>query len=430
MTTDSFICGALEGFYGRPWRQDQRLQLFQWLKDWEGMNTYMYAPKDDLYHRSHWREIYPDNILNELKELIQACHKKELKFIYSIAPGLDITYSSEDEWSLLIDKIEQIQQIGCMHFAILFDDIPSKLSKKDEPVYTSFAEAQAVITNRLFEYFSDSKLLFCPTVYCVQMADNDVPGNPYLNELGEKLHPEIGFFWTGPEVVSKDISVESIQELRSVIKRKPILWDNLHANDYDIRQIFFGPYLGRPLELKNELGGILSNPNCQFWANYNPLQTLSQYQIAETDWDPRQAYKDSSIEWIQYFGNGDISNEEIQLLGDCFYAPGRMGDMGIQIVVSIQFIMNHPLEEWASHLDTFKSFEATLNSLCSKMMATTNRDLLYDFYLPLWELREETEYVSKWIEWKQSGKGEFISSELVPRRQGILYDIQNIVHNF
>ncbi|HCI16483.1 MAG TPA: beta-N-acetylglucosaminidase, partial [Candidatus Marinimicrobia bacterium] len=91
MTTDSFICGALEGFYGRPWRQDQRLQLFQWLKDWEGMNTYMYAPKDDLYHRSHWREIYPDNILNELKELIQACHKKELKFIYSIAPGLDIT---------------------------------------------------------------------------------------------------------------------------------------------------------------------------------------------------------------------------------------------------------------------------------------------------------------------------------------------------
>jgi hypothetical protein len=93
------------------------------------------------------------------------------------------------------------------------------------------------------------------------------------------------------------------------------------------------------------------------------LQTLSQYQIAETDWDPRQAYKDSSIEWIQYFGNGDISNEEIQLLGDCFYAPGRMGDMGSQIVVSIQFIMNHPPEEWASHLDTFKSFEATLNSL-------------------------------------------------------------------
>ena len=45
MAAHPFISGALEGFYGRPWRQDQRLQLFQWLEDWEGMNTYMYAPK-------------------------------------------------------------------------------------------------------------------------------------------------------------------------------------------------------------------------------------------------------------------------------------------------------------------------------------------------------------------------------------------------
>ena len=48
----NFICGTLEGFYGRPWRLDQRLQLFEWMKEWDGMNTYMYAPKDDLYHRS------------------------------------------------------------------------------------------------------------------------------------------------------------------------------------------------------------------------------------------------------------------------------------------------------------------------------------------------------------------------------------------
>ena len=86
----------------------------------------------------------------------------------------------------------------------------------------------------------DSSLIFCPTVYCGQMADYDVLGNTYLNELGELLHEEIELFWTGPEVVSTKISVESIQELRKVIKRKPIIWDNIHANDYDMRQIFFG----------------------------------------------------------------------------------------------------------------------------------------------------------------------------------------------
>ena len=83
MATSPFICGALEGFYGRPWGQDQRLQLFRWLKDWDGMNTYMYAPKDDLFHRSKWRELYPDSLLDELKSLIYSCHQKNIEFIYA-----------------------------------------------------------------------------------------------------------------------------------------------------------------------------------------------------------------------------------------------------------------------------------------------------------------------------------------------------------
>ena len=63
-----------------------------------------------------------------------------------------------------------------------------------------------------------------------------------------------------------------------------------------------------------------------------------------------------------------------------------------------------------------------------KLMAASNRDLLYDFYLALWELREEMEYVSKWVEWKLTGKGEFKSPEIVPRRQGIIYAIQKVIH--
>ena len=72
----NFICGTLEGFYGRPWRLDQRLQLFEWMKEWDGMNTYMYAPKDDLYHRSKWRELYPEKELSVLKNLIQCVIRK------------------------------------------------------------------------------------------------------------------------------------------------------------------------------------------------------------------------------------------------------------------------------------------------------------------------------------------------------------------
>lgn len=42
----TFICGVVEGFYGRPWTTGQRKELFGKLNRW-GMDSYVYAPKDD-----------------------------------------------------------------------------------------------------------------------------------------------------------------------------------------------------------------------------------------------------------------------------------------------------------------------------------------------------------------------------------------------
>lgn len=41
-----FICGVVEGFYGRPWTTSQRKELFGKLNRW-GLESYVYAPKDD-----------------------------------------------------------------------------------------------------------------------------------------------------------------------------------------------------------------------------------------------------------------------------------------------------------------------------------------------------------------------------------------------
>lgn len=46
----------------------------------------------------------------------------------------------------------------------------------------------------------------------------------------------------GPKVVSHKISVESIDEVSSVLKRAPVIWDNIHANDYDPQRIYLGPF--------------------------------------------------------------------------------------------------------------------------------------------------------------------------------------------
>ena len=42
--------GVVEGFYGRPWTEAERRMMLHFLGE-HGMNLYVYAPKDDPYHR-------------------------------------------------------------------------------------------------------------------------------------------------------------------------------------------------------------------------------------------------------------------------------------------------------------------------------------------------------------------------------------------
>src|SRR5690349_24270562 len=87
-----FLSGVVEGFYGQPWTHGERLDMFQRLADL-GLNTYFYAPKDDLKHRATWRERYSDEEAARLRELIAACRARQLMFVYGLSPGLDVRYS-------------------------------------------------------------------------------------------------------------------------------------------------------------------------------------------------------------------------------------------------------------------------------------------------------------------------------------------------
>ena len=53
----TMLVGVVEGFYGRPWKYEQRRELFHLMQCWD-MNAYLYAPKDDRKHRADWREAY------------------------------------------------------------------------------------------------------------------------------------------------------------------------------------------------------------------------------------------------------------------------------------------------------------------------------------------------------------------------------------
>ncbi len=435
--SEPFICGVVEGFYGRPWSAVQRRQLFLWMRSW-GMNTYLYAPKDDLKHRTCWRELYTDEEAGALKSLIRDCQDQGLNFIYAIAPGLDLAYANKTDATILRQKSAQMIALGCRAFALLFDDIQPTLSPEDTKTFRSVAAAQSFVANEFLRFLraqaSDPALLFCPTPYCRRMSGP--PGHSdYLKQMGKLLDPAVQIFWTGPEIISETITVQSIRELRSVLRRRPLIWDNLHANDYDLRRIYLGPYSGRPLELRSEIRGILSNPNCEFEANYVPLRTLARYAQAGDRWDSAQAYRDALKGWSSQWKThtpGGISIPDLELLGDCFHLPYQPGQQARDFLADLRFLLQTPPKKWGRVERRFNKTCGRIISLFEKMTALKNRELLYSLYRYVWELKEEVTLARNYAGWLKTNPGPdamFASAEHRPKvyRGGLVAELQRLL---
>uniref|UniRef100_A0A8C9S993 protein O-GlcNAcase n=1 Tax=Scleropages formosus TaxID=113540 RepID=A0A8C9S993_SCLFO len=243
-----------------------------------GLNTYLYGPKDDLKHRLLWREVYSHEEEAQLKALVSEAESRGLRFVYALSPGQDIVFSSSCDVTLLKRKLRQVADLGCKAFAVLFDDIDHSLCQADRDAFSSFAHAQVSVVNEIFRFLGEpSVFLFCPTEYCGSLCSPSVAKSPYLLTVGEDLLPGISVIWTGSKVISRELSAESLADVRAALQRPPLVWDNLHANDYDSRRVFLGPFKGRPPGLRAHIRGLLLNPNCEFEANYIPLHTLGAW---------------------------------------------------------------------------------------------------------------------------------------------------------
>uniref|UniRef100_A0A8B9N9U0 GH84 domain-containing protein n=1 Tax=Accipiter nisus TaxID=211598 RepID=A0A8B9N9U0_9AVES len=117
--------------------------------------------------------------------------------------------------------------------------------------------------------------------YCSSLCSPSPSQSCYLLTIGQELLPGIGVIWTGPKVVSQELSATQLEEVEGVLRRRPVIWDNLYANDYDCRRVFLGPYMGRAPGLMSRLHGLLLNPNCELQANFIPIHTLGSWFRSE-----------------------------------------------------------------------------------------------------------------------------------------------------
>jgi protein O-GlcNAcase/histone acetyltransferase len=237
------------------------------------------------------------------------------------------------------------------------------------------------------------------------MAERKLGGDGYLSTIGRELLPEIEVFWTGPEIISRQITVAHVRELRNILRRKPLIWDNLHANDYDGRRFYCGPYAGRAPELRSEVSGLLSNPNNEFPLNYVPLRTLAEFVRCADKWDARQAYLSAMRGWLPCFATigQPVTLEDLILFGDCYYLPHEEGPEAEALYGLTRSLLAKKPADWGEEASAFRRQAARLREFCIRMTELRHRPLFYALSRRVWELREELDLLERYVEFKSRG---------------------------
>lgn len=434
-----FYSGVIEGFYGRPWSASQRTEMLDWINE-AGLKLFAYAPKDDIKIRARWRELHDGREYRSLAGLAGEAKERNVTLMGAVSPCLDIRHGDPSETAALKRKMQQLDQIGMRSFALLFDDVPSVLGPEDGKIFSTFAEAQAHVVNEMQDYVKalgpDRRLFFCPTEYCGRMAGGDVRKSAYLAEIGERLAQGVEIFWTGPEIVSEEITAQSLRELAQVIRRKPVIWENFHANDYDIRRIHAGPLGGRKADIVPEIAGFIINPNNEFEANFPAVHTLGRF-LSDPGYDEKEALGASCRDWRRRFVHASserqLELDQVELLADILYQPFRLGPQSAAIVAQARRLLREPDGAgFAEGVERIRHFLKRVSKLFDDLSEIGNRDLFYTFQPYLWECREELLTTVHYLDWLATGPkagASFPHRDHLPNtyRQGLTVALQHLL---
>lgn len=292
--------GIVEGFYGSPWSHSERLDQIKFYGDYK-MNTYIYAPKDDPYHRSKWREPYPESEMERMEELINTAKENKVDFVFAISPGNDIRFdgqSGEDDFNALLLKSESLYEMGVRSFSILYDDIENKDGAK-----------QAQLLNRFNEEFIKEKqdvkpLITVPTEYDTRAMGVIDDLSNYTEAFSQTLADDIKVMWTGQAIVSESLPLENFEFMQAVYGDQIGLWWNYPVSDYLTSKLALGPIVKIDKELEGKLDFFTMNPMEHANLSKITLATGADYAWNTAAYDADQSWE-HSIELLY----GELSAE-------------------------------------------------------------------------------------------------------------------------
>lgn len=292
--------GIVEGFYGTPWTHQDRLDQIEFYGE-NKMNTYIYAPKDDPYHRERWREPYPESEMARMNELIQTSNDNKVDFVFAISPGIDIKFDGEQgeaDFQALINKCESLYNMGVRSFAILYDDISNTDGVK-----------QANLLNRFNEEFIKAKgdvkpLITVPTQYDTHAMGTLDNLSRYTRDFSATLNSDIIVMWTGSAVVPEGLDLENAQFVKAIYGDRMGIWWNYPVTDYLKSKLALGPIYKVDKALEGEIDFFTMNPMEHAELSKITLATGADYSWNTSDYDYDQSWN-RAIE-MQY---GNLANE-------------------------------------------------------------------------------------------------------------------------
>ncbi|HEX4225391.1 MAG TPA: beta-N-acetylglucosaminidase domain-containing protein [Pseudonocardiaceae bacterium] len=289
------IRGVIEGFYGTPWSDQQRLDQFAFYGAHK-MDTYVYSPKNDPYLRDQWRDPYPADQLAALKTLVDGADANHVTFTYALSPGLSVCYSSAADEQALVAKFQSLWDIGVRSFAIPLDDI-SYTTWNCAADQTRFGTggaaagaAQSYLLNAVQRDFvathpGASRLEMVPTEY------SDVAASPYKDAIKAQLDPAVVVEWTGVGVIAPVITPAQAAAAKAVYGHDILAWDNYPVNDYVTNRLLLGPYVGRSPGLTGSLVGITANPMIEPDASKIALFNVADFTWNDTAYNPTKSWQ-------------------------------------------------------------------------------------------------------------------------------------------
>ena len=290
--------GAIEGFYGSPWTPAERLDQLEFYGRFK-LNTYIYAPKDDPFHRDRWREPYPPDVADQLAALVEAADANHVRFTFAVSPGVSICYGDPADRDALVAKLDAMYALGVRSFSVALDDIdhtrwncPGDAARFGAPSTGAAARAQADLLNAVQHdfiagHYGARPLQLVPTEY------HGTHDSEYRQQLRSLLDPAVEVMWTGAYVVPDQITVAQAQTAHTLFGRPVFVWDNTPVNDFPrtTGRLILAPYARRESGLSADVTGIVLNPMNQAAASKVQLVGGADFTWNDAAYDPARAQR-------------------------------------------------------------------------------------------------------------------------------------------